>query len=219
MRLGRVLKNSMLLATAVLIGFIAAEFRAIRGKINTRSEIEEWQGLVREGVDQVLRSPLTFSDVVESNFDSDNNGSIDLRIVSIHEDTPYYCEYMVTKMTKDGIPQRLIVNVGSELTFLSFDFNEDGSRPVKFRVSIGNTSNLSENYIYEDLDLNGSLDKMSTFVDDKKQQAFILYEDAWQPLVQGESGLGGHELILDSDGQPILVSFQNGSWQHHSHEK
>lgn len=201
-----------LILVAVIVAYVASESRLIAHKVSLQPQWDEWWGLEIDGVDNVLRNPASLNSVIEGVFDTNDDSSIDLRTVTIHEGEAYQCLYEASGIDASGYPRRVELTLGiPSFSLCAYDDEQDGEMDW-LEVRLSDHRNDKVTYTYTDFDLDGLLDKMEVKLIGNESKTYVLFERAWRLTENNKENSKFTEWIHGEGTEMLGVEFTGSEW-------
>jgi len=164
---------------AAMVGSFVGWFAASHSiRYLTLRDLEARAGMEREANSYVINPPFTHLRLVESGADTNDDGLMDVWSLWALEDTTFELRYKLEDVNFDGTGDTVNVEVGPTSRHFGFQFNDfdkDGSVDRTWFV-ISATDNSGRFTIYEDHNLDGKVDVISSCKDDKVLDRYLLHE-------------------------------------------
>ena len=215
-------KYVLVLAVAVVVGFIASLIGGLTAREITRDEYDAWFGLTRhEGATYSLRSPMTGFNVIEIGVDEDADGENEEHAVFVNGEQSLGGKFDSHDTDDDGYDEYRAFAIGKALReedvrpwlkIEAWDNNDDRQFDLA-TISLRNASDVHQSFQYEDLDKDGRIDLVRKFHNDQELEVQVLIEDEWITTSREIDEEGKVFEAAVRDGVTQKVRFADGKWR------
>jgi hypothetical protein len=154
----------------------------------------------------LIKSPYTKLNVAELGTDTDEDGIYDTWTVFANKKELTELRYTLEDLDGNGSPDRILMGIGPEdahQTFATFDYDEDKKIDC-INFSLGGPD--GSYYLYQDLNLDGRLDVVSNFKNDKLQTVDLIgISHLFQAKVLNQKRKTYLAFVKDDEWQAVVL--------------